>query len=125
MGDIFIKYQKSKNTLDFCYNDEVIDYIKQNEEKEELANYLINLEFKNIVKLFIMDKKNGLEYYLEIVAKEVIKEIEHNKKKFNQHNINKIMSIKRIDEKICGLLEEYFQSIKQRKIVPRNKNKKD
>jgi len=57
-GDIFIKYQKSKNTLDFCYNDEVIDYIKQNEEKEELANYLINLEFKNIVKLFIMDKKN-------------------------------------------------------------------
>ena len=125
IGDIFIKYQKSKNTLDFCYNDEVIDYIKQNEEKEELANYLINLEFKNIVKLFIMDKKNGLKYYLEIVAKEVIKEIEHNKKKFNQHNINKIMSIKRIDEKICGLLEEYFQSIKQRKIVPRNKNKND
>ena len=35
------------------------------------------------------------------------------------------MSIKRIDEKICGLLEEYFQSIKQRKIVPRNKNKND
>lgn len=118
IGSLFIEFQKVENIFEFGHNKGVIDYITQNVEKEALANYLINLNFKSVVKLFIEDERNGLEYYLIIVEQVLTKKFQKMYGELNQHEKNKILSIKNIDEEICRHFKEYFLSIKPRNISP-------
>ena len=118
IGSLFIEFQKVENIFEFGHNKGVIDYITQNVEKEKLANYLINLNVNSVVKLFIEDERNGLEYYLKIVEQVLAKKFQKMYGELNQHEKNKILSIKNIDEEICRHFKEYFLSIKPRNISP-------
>ena len=117
MGILFVKYQENNKGLLENHNKKVVEYIKNNKDKEKEANDLINLSFYELTELFT-------EFYLEeYLQKKKEEMVEVYKTKISEKRYTTIVkAFLNIIETICKEFKEYNESIKGR-IIKEHKKK--